>query len=291
MNADFTIRHAIFIAFLAIACMVPTAADAMRFSHIVHDGEGVGQCNRCHLPGALSIIPERSGCLDCHEKTDIEETVLGPTKSHTPSWVRLHGRDSQSADAQCSSCHDLAFCVDCHKGGEIGADLTKRIVRIDTAPSTHTSRFRIVHPLKAIGEQVRQCYTCHTRQDCVDCHQAYKEKYLVTGREIVSHQEGWAVTAGVDNIPGHSNSFLSQCQDCHPGGALSSTDWSRDHAREARRSLSNCQSCHPDGNECMTCHSAKSGLMVSPHPGNWKRIQGKFRRESPEVCDKCHFSF
>lgn len=90
------------------------------------------------------------------------------------------------------------------------------------------------------------------------------------------------------DLPDHSAFTLNQCQDCHPGGALSGAEWSSGHAREARRTLSGCQSCHPDGQACLSCHSAKTGLMVSPHPRNWGKIKGKFRRESPEVCDRCH---
>jgi hypothetical protein len=270
------------------ALLAASQALAMRFSHIVHDKNEVSQCARCHIPGAVSIIPERTICRECHEEKEIEETVLGPTKSHTPVWVRQHGIDSQSAGAQCSDCHTISFCVDCHKGGELGVDLKKRTVRMDTVPDTHTSRFRVVHPLKATAEQIEKCYTCHSKSDCSDCHEAYRQKYLVTGREIVSHQKSWDLLIAGADVPDHSAFALNQCQDCHPGGALSSQDWSRGHAREARRTLGSCQSCHPDGDACLTCHSAKTGLMVSPHPGNWKRIQNKFRKESPEVCAKCH---
>lgn len=262
-------------------------ASAARFSHIVHDKNKVSECEGCHMPGAISIIPERAICYECHEEKEIVETVLGPAKSHTPVWVKQHGIDSQSAGAQCSRCHSISFCVDCHKGGELGVDLKKRTVRIDTAPDTHTSRFRIVHPLKATAEQIQKCYTCHSRSDCVDCHDMYRNKF--PQREIVSHQknEDWAQMIQASGAPEH-NFSLNQCQDCHPGGALSSNDWSKGHAKEARRSLASCQSCHPDGDACLACHSAKSGLMISPHPGNWGRIKTRFRKESPEVCAKCH---
>jgi hypothetical protein len=259
---------------------------AMRFSHILHEENGIAQCSKCHLPGAASIIPERSGCYDCHDAKSIEETVLGPVRTHTPLWVKTHGPESEVPDAQCTECHKLSFCVDCHKGGELGTDLKRRTARFDTAPSTHTARFRIVHPLKAIGENAQQCYTCHSKQECVDCHQSYLNRF--PARDLVSHQTNWEVLISRNDVPDHEGFNLNQCQDCHPGGALSSSEWSDKHAREARRSLAGCQTCHPEGAACMPCHSARSGLMVSPHPRNWKRIQGKFRRESPEVCDKCH---
>ena len=259
---------------------------AMRFSHVLHEDNDVGTCSKCHVPGALSIIPERAVCLPCHEPSSIEETVLGPSRTHTPLWVQSHGEESQRADAQCIKCHSLSSCVDCHKGGELGSDLRRRTARIETMPSTHTSRFRVVHPLKAVGENIEQCYTCHSRQQCIDCHQSYRNRF--PAKELVSHQKNWEALIAGDGVPDHEGFSQNQCQDCHPGGALSRGEWSRDHSREARRSLSGCQTCHPEGEACMPCHSARSGLMVNPHPKNWKNIQGKFRRESPEVCEKCH---
>ena len=268
--------------------LIVQPAGAARFSHILHDKNKVSECNRCHAPGAINIIPERTVCYECHEENAIEETVLGPVKTHTPVWVQQHGVDSRSAGAQCTRCHTISFCVDCHKGGELGVDLQKRSVRTDTVPSTHTSRFRIVHPLKATAEQIGKCYTCHSKSDCVDCHESYRQKYLVNGREIVSHQKNWQTLIARTDVPDHTAFALNQCQGCHPGGALSSTEWSKDHAQEARRTLGSCQSCHPDGEACLACHSARTGLMVSPHPGNWGRIKTRFRKESPEVCEKCH---
>ena len=265
---------------LTTAFLAASQAVAMRFSHIVHDKNEISQCARCHTPGAVSIIPEKAVCYECHQEEEIEETVLGPTKTHTPLWVRQHGIDSETAGAQCSGCHSISFCVDCHKGGELGVDLKKRSVRMDTVPSTHTSRFRIVHPLKATAEQINDCYTCHSKQDCVDCHEYFRNRF--PGREIVSHQMSW------EQLIDHATFPLNQCQDCHPGGALSSAQWSSGHAKEARRSLSSCQSCHPDGDACLDCHSATTGLMISPHPRNWGKIQSTFRKESPEVCAKCH---
>lgn len=272
---------------LTIILLPASQALAMRFSHDLHEKNQVTKCTECHKPGAVSIIPEREICYQCHEEKDIEETVLGPTKTHTPIWVKQHGKDSQSAGAQCVDCHSISFCVDCHKGGELGVDLKKRPGRTGTVlPSTHTSRFRVVHPLKATGEQIEECYTCHSRKDCVDCHDNYRNRF--PGRKIVSHQKNWQALIANADVPDHNAFSLNQCQDCHPGGALSSREWSRDHAKEARRSLASCQSCHPDGDACLACHSAKTGLMISPHPGNWSKIQSKFQRESPEVCAKCH---
>ena len=286
MKRDKNLPNLIALTVLIAVLVFTTRALAMRFSHTVHEKSGISTCNRCHLPGALNIIPDRSTCRECHQDSEIEETELGPSRTHTPLWVLQHGTDSQSAEARCSGCHTISFCVDCHKGGELGVDLRKRTVRIGTVPSTHTSRFRVVHPLKATADQIENCYTCHSKSECVECHDSYRNRF--PGRNIVSHQMSWDLLIAADDVPDHSAFALNQCQDCHPGGAISSAQWSKEHAKEARRTLSTCQSCHPDGNACLACHSARTGLMISPHPGNWGRIQSTFRKESPEVCAKCH---
>lgn len=269
---------------LILATALPSLA--MRFSHILHEDHDVRECSQCHIRGASSIIPERTVCLPCHEPAEIEETVLGPAQTHTPLWIKTHGAESQRADAQCVKCHSLSSCIDCHKGGELGQDLKRRTARLDTMPSTHTSRFRVVHPLKATGGNIQECYTCHSRQQCTDCHQSYRNRF--PARELVSHQINWEALIAGEGVPDHEGFSENQCQDCHPGGALSRSAWSDGHSREARRNLASCQTCHPQGEACMPCHSAKSGLMVNPHPKNWRSIQGKFRSESPEVCAKCH---
>ncbi len=269
---------------LTAAILVSAPSWAMRFSHKVHSDQGAQDCFTCHRPGDLTIIPEREVCLDCHTDKELAETVLGPARTHTPLWVRQHGRESTDPGAQCALCHSVSFCSDCHRGGDISPNLSRRTIRTDTVPRTHTSRFRVIHPLKAIGVQADACYTCHTREYCSDCHAATPPDRL----KILSHRESWTrIEAGAGG-PLHLTFALDQCRDCHPGGALSSKDWSGGHAQEARRSLSSCQTCHPNGEACMDCHSAENGLQVSPHPKNWRSIQRKFRGESPETCARCH---
>ena len=269
---------------------MPTESRAMRFSHQLHEKEEIRECTTCHLGRAVSIIPERSVCLPCHSEEYLADTPLGPTKTHTPLWVREHGEESEKTGAQCRSCHTLSFCVDCHQGGELDPELKKRSIRTDSVPRSHTSRFRIVHPLKATGGRVNDCLFCHTEEYCSDCHDYYESRFQ--GRlKNDSHRRNWTAIEAGSGAPMHGDFTLDQCQDCHPDGALSSQEWSSAHSREARRELQSCQSCHPNGDACIPCHSAKEGLMISPHPNNWRSIQSKFRKEAPEVCRKCHFEY
>src|SRR5512138_3208569 len=145
-------------------------ARAERFSHKVHAAQGAGECRECHISGALSIIPARSTCLACHSGKELAETPLGPTRTHTGSWPRLHGPESAAPGAQCRDCHDASFCVECHAGGEIGPDLRRQVGRLNVPPRTHTARFAVTHPLKAQGNGVKACRSCHQDQFCKDCH-------------------------------------------------------------------------------------------------------------------------
>ncbi|NOY86731.1 MAG: cytochrome c3 family protein [Deltaproteobacteria bacterium] len=270
-----------------VGLIVSTPLWAMRFSHKVHGDNGITECTRCHEKGASDIIPAVSSCTSCHDEDYLADTPLGPSRTHTPLWVKQHGPDSQASGAQCRSCHDLSFCVGCHQGGDLNTDLTKRTVRSNSVPRSHTSNFLVVHPLKATAARINDCYTCHAKEFCSDCHSSYRARF--PGRQIISHQKSWELMIAGSGVPDHAGFTQDQCQDCHPGGALSSTEWSAGHAREARRSLKTCQACHPNGDACTDCHSAKSGLAISPHPKNWRSIQNKFRRESPQTCKKCHW--
>jgi hypothetical protein len=90
----------------------------------------------------------------------------------------------------------------------------------------------------------------------------------------------------------HETFNTNQCQTCHPGGVLPKHVWSSDHAREARRNLQACQTCHSDGDVCMTCHSARTGLQISPHPRNWNSVsQGYKKRSDGRSCIKCHDNY
>ena len=48
------------------ALLTASQAVAMRFSHILHEKNEISQCARCHTPGAVTIIPERTVCSECH---------------------------------------------------------------------------------------------------------------------------------------------------------------------------------------------------------------------------------
>jgi hypothetical protein len=70
---------------------------------------------------------------------------------------------------------------------------------------------------------------------------------------------------------------------------LPTHEWYPNHAREARKNLATCQACHPEGDVCLTCHSARTGLRVNPHPRDWDDIKDRLRDASDNrTCRKCH---
>lgn len=218
-------------------------------------------------------------CTECH-------AGQGVAMTHGAFWVREHRVVAANPGKNCKDCHNQSFCLDCHTGGGIDVDLNTLIVRAGTAPLSHRTDFREIHPLKAL-QNPQTCYRCHNPVYCSECHAKFRGEDL----RVQSHRRSWSdLKTGAG--PAHSTFTTGQCQTCHPGGVLPKTAWSADHAREARRNLQACQTCHSDGEVCMTCHSSRSGLRVSPHPRNWSAVKDNFRKKSDgRSCVKCHDNY
>jgi hypothetical protein len=218
-------------------------------------------------------------CAECHKGS-------GAAPTHGAYWVKEHGQVASKARKNCVECHGQSFCLDCHKGGGIDADLKISNYRTSYIPASHRTDFRELHPLKAL-DNPQTCYRCHNQRYCTECH----SKFRGTDLTVQSHRRSWSDGTFQNGIA-HSGFAPGSCQGCHPGGILSQYIWSSDHAREARRNLQSCQTCHSDGAVCMTCHSARTGLRVNPHPRNWDRVKDKYRSKSGgRSCVKCHDNF
>jgi hypothetical protein len=217
-------------------------------------------------------------CTGCHEDTT---TSAG----HGPVWVNEHRLFAENRESSCSECHTQSYCLDCHYGGGIDRDLHSSRSGADYMPKSHRSDFREIHPLKVFDDPA-SCYRCHdTQRFCNDCH----EKFNDTDLKILSHRKGFSnLTTGAGGIK-HSTFTVAQCQTCHPNSVLPKHEWSASHAREARKNLAACQSCHLEGEVCLSCHSAKTGLKRNPHPKNWDAISDRLQSASDRrSCVKCH---
>ena len=218
-------------------------------------------------------------CAECHMGSGVAPT-------HGTEQMREHVSIARREGGNCVDCHKQQFCLDCHTGGGIDANLNVSNYRGNYVPNTHRTSFREIHPLKAL-DNPQTCIRCHDSKFCSECHTKFRGEDLRT----LSHRRSLSdLPAGTGTS--HSTFTTNQCRTCHPGGLLPEQVWSADHATEARRNLQSCQACHSDGDTCLTCHSNKQGLKVSPHPRNWDAVKDKYRSKSGgRSCSKCHDNY
>jgi len=260
---------------------------AEQFNHVEHQDyiDEKPTCEVCHKEDAREIVPAKEVCLECHEEDFYSEITFPGTKTHGPTWALNHRPFAKSGVIDCASCHEQEFCLECHKAGsademgEFGNSLT----------NVHRSEFQVTHPIAARTDP-QLCSSCHERDFCVECHESFAPEDLA----IKSHRKGWSmieVTAAPHEA--FKNQLASNpgvCKVCHPNNeVVQSHEWQTDHAREARKNLATCQACHPEGDVCLTCHSAKAGLGINPHPKDWGDMKDRLRNASDNrTCRKCH---
>ena len=146
--------------------------------------------------------------------------------------------------------------------------------------AVHRTEYLVTHPLQARADQ-RSCTLCHEPDYCTECHTDFAPEDLVT----VSHRRQFRDLS--DGL--HSTLGPETCQTCHTDSVLPVHEWTEGHSREARRDLLSCQSCHPQAEVCLTCHSAREGLIVNPHPANWNEIKNSLEGASGgSTCRACH---
>ena len=217
-------------------------------------------------------------CNECHRGENV-------SPNHQAAWNAEHRVIAVKADAPCADCHDQSYCTDCHYGGGIDRNLhTSTSAGPNYIPKSHRSGFIEVHPISAF-DNPNTCARCHQPSFCSECHQRFRPEEL----QFQSHRKGWSDLPAVAGGPRHSTFPPDSCQTCHPNSVLPVHTWTRSHAQEARRNLPTCQACHPDGDVCLKCHSARSGLRVNPHPDDWGSIKDKLNDAAGKrTCVKCH---
>jgi hypothetical protein len=271
------------LAVLAIVTLGAVPAFAAEFNHATHlTYLPDAPCSTCHMEGAGSIVPDTKSCLNCHDQTFVDAVKLPGLKTHGPVWAFNHRPFAKGNTYDCAACHQQDFCLECHKSGfadEQGA-FSNNLINV------HRSDFQVTHPIAARTDP-QLCTSCHENRFCVDCHDNFAPADLA----VLSHRRGFT-----EGTLGGAHAFFTpeQCAGCHTNPntgqtVLPSHEWTNQHAREARKNLATCQACHPEGDVCLQCHSARTGLMVSPHPSDWDDIKGRLERASNgRTCRKCH---
>ncbi len=267
-------------SFITLGATLVLAQAANKFDHPSHlEYMDNPPCATCHLPGAKSIIPDTKICFDCHDQSQAKEFELPALTTHGPTWSLNHRQFAKGEFKfiDCSACHQQQDCMECHRSGFADEQNSFGNAMINV----HRSDFHITHPIAARTDP-RLCASCHESRFCSDCHNNFARTDLAS----FSHRKGF--TAGT--LGGaHALFNETQCQTCHVNSVLPSSEWSRQHAKEARKNLYTCQACHPQGDVCLKCHSARTGLKVNPHPQNWDRTKGRLERASGgKTCRQCH---
>lgn len=272
----------IVIVFMAVmALMIVSSAGAEEFNHTEHltylDGD---DCQSCHVEGAEDIVPEKESCLNCHDSDFIEAVKFPGLKSHDLTWALNHRSAAKSGSMDCAACHQQSECLECHAAGfadEMGA-------LGNTMTNVHRGDFSVSHPISARSNP-QLCASCHENRFCVECHDQFNPNDLA----LDSHRRSFSSITIGNSGPDHEQFSDDMCQTCHTDSVLPSHEWSNSHAREARKNLATCQACHPEGQVCLKCHSAVSGLGVNPHPKDWDDFEGRMRRASNgRTCRQCH---
>ncbi|PLY12545.1 MAG: cytochrome C [Desulfuromonas sp.] len=267
-----------FLSIISIWWIVPAVAQ-VTFDHQAHlQNIDDQECETCHVADARSIVPEQQACLQCHDAAFLQNVVMPGTATHGPLWGLEHRPFAKGAQSDCASCHQQSDCLKCHQAGvadEMG-DFG------NTLANVHRSDFQVSHPIAARTDP-QLCSSCHENDFCVDCHNAFAPADLA----LDSHRRGWSdLSVGAAS---HADFDETTCDSCHSGSVLPSHDWSARHGREARKNLATCQACHPNGDICLTCHSATTGLRVNPHSKDWNEFSERLERASDgKTCRKCH---
>jgi len=269
----------------AVTAMADQQAEPKKVHLFNHDDHNKiledESCNICHQKTDKQLRPEKESCAQCHDNEFISNVVLPPLKTHKDSfYIKDHKKFVNVKQFDCGTCHEQQHCADCHKGtfqNEVGRGIYSK-------QNPHGAEFIVGHPVQA-KKYSKTCQSCHEVKFCSDCHNSFSAQTL----QGESHRKSWSNLLTSPTGIQHSQFSTLSCQTCHTDSLTPTHEWGKAHAREARRNLASCQSCHSSGDTCMKCHSAKTGLMVNPHPDNWNKVSKNLKDASNnKTCRKCH---
>jgi hypothetical protein len=254
----------------------PRGARHLRFSHQRHV-ERTEDCATCHaavehaavLGPERDEIPEHAECDQCHDKDldggrcnlchdrlDLYARRPEALYRHDAGFFARHGRQAAAGGPEtCASCHDQAFCTDCHARSMTVRPSLRFPERVDRG-FQHRGDWQSRHVIEARADRTG-CLKCHGTSSCAACH----ERNGVGGH--------------LGRQSPHPPEWLQ------PGRADS-------HSRQARRRIAECAGCHDQGaiSNCVRCHSSGG---VNPHPPDafTGATPGQRQRENG-MCQVCH---
>jgi len=219
-------------------------------------------CYRCHgVRHASQGAVAESDCLKCHPAN----FKLVPN-DHTKAFiVRDHKKRADADPAYCSMCHEPAFCVGCHQGKKTSPNAPGRPI----IPADHQRpEWRGAHGAPYL-EQKGACASCHTGQQCAECHATE-----------MPHPPGWlADHKPAQGIPPEDCQVCHQdqsaCQECH-----------HKEVRTVQLVEANCVGCHEEMKLKPATKITNKGL--SEHAVHFEVAK---KKGAPYTCDECHVGF
>lgn len=276
---------------------VSLPAPNLVFSHALHDARNIG-CAQCHGTvrevgqATREQLPRMRGCMKCHGRT---------------------GPEQGDATGDCKTCHLTAR----------GVLKTRFSAGVLVPPAwlgnaEHGPQWIEGHKAAA-GANSQLCASCHTEDECADCHDG-----RVRPRSI--HPNDWLTLHGVASAMASQRCTSchrqqSFCVTCHarlgltesgplervagrgryhpPSGVWTDGPRSRGHhAWEAQRNLEACVGCHVE-RDCATCHATAArggpgsgvgeiGRGTNPHPVGFSGKCAQALKKNPRACLVCH---
>jgi hypothetical protein len=226
--------------------------------------------------------------------------------SHEPGdFTVSHGSFALERAENCGTCHDRTSCSSCHTGatqvpgavlhlsppapdGPMGVPITQ-----GGPGGFHPPGYSVSHSASASGREM-SCTTCHAENTCAECHDGLGSPPFHPLNFMASH--GPQAYGRISDCRSCHNSE-GFCRECHLESGIRGPDgmvapfhdgqplWILSHPQAARQDLESCVSCHQQ-RDCLRCHSASSGLRVSPHGPDFDASSMRSRNQA--MCELCH---
>jgi c(7)-type cytochrome triheme protein len=265
------------VVFLAVSSMSMrfTASEPPILFHAGHVKEYGAACDTCHDRRAPEKLKPKS-CGECHENRMGKVKLNAKAKAGTIRFSHaLH-----EAAADCMDCHRTTAedkqrdgaemqsfndCRDCHEKN--GVRLSTRNCTLchkknlrTVRPKSHRTDWRTRHGWQSawagMSGHGSDCYLCHSRVSCKNCHRTQKPKNHTALFRMRTHGR----IASLDRQRCRTCHETGACINCHRNSAPMTHRgaWSRVHGISATVNGDRCRVCHSPGfgaaPACAACH-------------------------------------
>jgi hypothetical protein len=129
----------------------PQAVEKIGANACLETCHEVAQCQLCHTTGKTPVFTGLTS------QTGLKAIEALHTK---PDWIQQHGTQALLDKSKCLVCHvSEGECQDCHA----------------LRPAFHGSTATWIGGHQVPGKQKERCLACHKEQECIDCHNQFKE--------------------------------------------------------------------------------------------------------------------